>query len=152
MAYYGLAKKYHPDVNKDPSAKHKFADAQSAYEILIDPEKKKAWCRNNRYESSVTPKEKASEAPKKKASEAPKKRASEAPKKTTSEAPKKEASEAPKKEASEAPKEEEDDDDIFGLSKETLRRWEEIVRRREEAIRRREEAIRGGSVPPRPLD
>jgi DnaJ-class molecular chaperone len=46
-------------MNKDPSAKHNFADAQSAYEILIDPEKKEAWCRKNGYESSVTPKEKA---------------------------------------------------------------------------------------------
>ncbi|EER22877.1 hypothetical protein D8B26_004447 [Coccidioides posadasii str. Silveira] len=42
-AYYGLAKKYHPDTNKDPSAKDKFAEAQSAYEMLSDPEKKKAY-------------------------------------------------------------------------------------------------------------
>lgn len=39
-AYYGLAKKYHPDTNKDPTAKEKFAEAQSAYEILSDPKKK----------------------------------------------------------------------------------------------------------------
>ncbi|KAF2722476.1 hypothetical protein K431DRAFT_283891 [Polychaeton citri CBS 116435] len=42
-AYYGLAKKYHPDTNKDPGAKQKFADAQSAYELLSDPKKKEAW-------------------------------------------------------------------------------------------------------------
>lgn len=42
-AYYGLAKKYHPDTNKDPSAKDKFSEAQSAYEILSDAEKKKAF-------------------------------------------------------------------------------------------------------------
>ncbi|KAK5721768.1 mdj1 protein precursor [Elasticomyces elasticus] len=42
-AYYGLAKKYHPDTNKDPKAKERFADAQSAYEILSDDQKKAAW-------------------------------------------------------------------------------------------------------------
>jgi molecular chaperone DnaJ len=42
-AYYGLAKKYHPDTNKEPGAKDKFADAQSAYELLSDAEKKKAY-------------------------------------------------------------------------------------------------------------
>ncbi|KAM0810719.1 putative DnaJ [Seiridium cardinale] len=39
-AYYGLAKKYHPDTNKDPGAKDKFSEIQSAYEILSDPKKK----------------------------------------------------------------------------------------------------------------
>ncbi len=38
-----MAKKYHPDTNKDASAKEKFAAAQSAYEILSDSEKKKAF-------------------------------------------------------------------------------------------------------------
>lgn len=42
-AYYGLAKKYHPDTNKEATAKEKFAAAQSAYEILSDAEKKKAY-------------------------------------------------------------------------------------------------------------
>src|SRR4051794_31814212 len=41
-AYYGLAKKFHPDTNKDPTAKERFADAQSAYELLQDPQKKAA--------------------------------------------------------------------------------------------------------------
>ncbi|MBY6241768.1 DnaJ C-terminal domain-containing protein [Methylosinus sp. Sm6] len=41
-AFRHLAKKYHPDQNKnDPKAKEKFAEANSAYEILGD-EKKKA--------------------------------------------------------------------------------------------------------------
>ena len=38
-----MAKKYHPDTNKDNSAKENFAAAQSAYEILSDTEKKKAF-------------------------------------------------------------------------------------------------------------
>ncbi|PBP19618.1 BRO1-like domain-containing protein [Diplocarpon rosae] len=42
-AYYGLAKKFHPDTNKDPTAKDKFAEAQSSYELLTDPQKKAAW-------------------------------------------------------------------------------------------------------------
>ncbi|KAJ9669721.1 mdj1 protein precursor [Coniosporium apollinis] len=42
-AYYGLAKKYHPDTNKDPTAKEKFTEAQTAYETLSDPKKKEAY-------------------------------------------------------------------------------------------------------------
>lgn len=42
-AYYALAKKYHPDTNKDAGAKDRFAEAQSAYELLSDPKKKEAW-------------------------------------------------------------------------------------------------------------
>ncbi|GAB7364803.1 hypothetical protein MBLNU230_g5599t1 [Neophaeotheca triangularis] len=42
-AYYGLAKKYHPDTNKDPQAKETFSDAQSAYELLSDPKKKETY-------------------------------------------------------------------------------------------------------------
>ncbi|KAG0132613.1 hypothetical protein HOY82DRAFT_557755 [Tuber indicum] len=39
-AYYSLAKKWHPDQNKDSSAREKFQEIQSAYEILTDPAKK----------------------------------------------------------------------------------------------------------------
>jgi molecular chaperone DnaJ len=42
-AYYALAKTYHPDTNKDAGAKEKFTDAQSAYELLNDPQKKAAY-------------------------------------------------------------------------------------------------------------
>ena len=42
-AYYALAKKYHPDTNKDSGAKEKFTDAQTAYELLNDPQKKAAY-------------------------------------------------------------------------------------------------------------
>ncbi|KAF2763226.1 hypothetical protein EJ05DRAFT_460028 [Pseudovirgaria hyperparasitica] len=42
-SYYGLAKKYHPDTNKDANAKEKFAEAQTAYETLSDPKKKEAY-------------------------------------------------------------------------------------------------------------
>ncbi|MBY9007750.1 MAG: molecular chaperone DnaJ [Candidatus Lokiarchaeota archaeon] len=42
MAYRRLARKYHPDVNKeDPKAKDKFIEVQEAYEILSDSEKRK---------------------------------------------------------------------------------------------------------------
>ncbi len=40
-AFRGLAKKFHPDQNKtDPKAKEKFAEANSAYEILGDEKKR----------------------------------------------------------------------------------------------------------------
>jgi len=43
-AYFKLAKKYHPDVNKDDkSAADKFAEVSNAYEILSDDEKRKKY-------------------------------------------------------------------------------------------------------------
>ena len=39
-AYRGLAKKYHPDVNKEPDAESKFKEVQEAYEVLSDSDKK----------------------------------------------------------------------------------------------------------------
>jgi curved DNA-binding protein len=39
-AYRKLARKYHPDVNKDPQAEEKFKEINAAYEVLSNPEKK----------------------------------------------------------------------------------------------------------------
>ncbi len=39
-AYRKLARKYHPDINKDEDAQEKFKEINAAYEVLSDPEKK----------------------------------------------------------------------------------------------------------------
>lgn len=44
-AYRKLAKKYHPDVNKEPDAEAKFKEVAEAYEILSDADKKAAYDR-----------------------------------------------------------------------------------------------------------
>ena len=45
-AFRKLAKKYHPDLNKDdPSAAEKFKEAQEAYEVLSDEEKRSQYDR-----------------------------------------------------------------------------------------------------------
>lgn len=42
-SYRKLARKYHPDVNKDPSAEEKFKEINAAYEVLSDPQKKQQY-------------------------------------------------------------------------------------------------------------
>src|SRR5450759_4564288 len=41
--YRRLARKYHPDVSKEPNAEAKFKEVQEAYEVLKDPEKRAAY-------------------------------------------------------------------------------------------------------------
>ena len=38
-AFRQLARKYHPDVSKEPDAEEKFKEINEAYAILSDPEK-----------------------------------------------------------------------------------------------------------------
>ena len=42
-AFRKLAKQYHPDVNKEPDAAEKFKEAQEAYAVLSDPDKRKQY-------------------------------------------------------------------------------------------------------------
>jgi DnaJ-class molecular chaperone len=43
-AFRRLARKHHPDVNKeDPGAEHRFKEASEAYDVLSDPEKRKLY-------------------------------------------------------------------------------------------------------------
>lgn len=42
-AFRKLARKYHPDVSKEPGAVEKFKDINEAYEVLSDPQKRKRY-------------------------------------------------------------------------------------------------------------
>ena len=44
-AFRNLARKYHPDINKDPGAEEKFKEINEAYQILSDPDKRAAYDR-----------------------------------------------------------------------------------------------------------
>jgi len=57
-AYVRLAKKYAPDVNKDPGANDRMKDLNEAKEVLKDPERRKRyhdeWLRESRRSSDST--------------------------------------------------------------------------------------------------
>src|SRR6201998_3872596 len=45
QAYRKLARKYHPDVSKEPNAEARFKELGEAYEVLRSPEKRAAYDR-----------------------------------------------------------------------------------------------------------
>ncbi|HEX2489982.1 MAG TPA: DnaJ domain-containing protein, partial [Blastocatellia bacterium] len=52
-AYRRLARKYHPDVNSDPTAQSKFAQINEAYHTLIDSERRKTYDRTGAVSSTT---------------------------------------------------------------------------------------------------
>jgi hypothetical protein len=51
-AYRRLARKYHPDVNRNPAAAREFASINDAYHVLIDPERRSLYDRTGEVSSA----------------------------------------------------------------------------------------------------
>lgn len=51
-AYRRLARKYHPDVNSEPSAATRFAQINEAYHTLIDPDRRRSYDRTGHTQAS----------------------------------------------------------------------------------------------------
>lgn len=45
-AYRRLARRYHPDVNRHPAAAGRFAQITDAYQLLVDPDRRRSFDRN----------------------------------------------------------------------------------------------------------
>lgn len=54
-AYRKLARKYHPDVSKEPNAENKFKELGEAYEVLKDPEKRAKYDQYGQYWQNPNP-------------------------------------------------------------------------------------------------
>src|SRR5262249_41844958 len=59
-AYRRLARKYHPDINSDPTAQSKFTQINEAYHTLIDPDRRRAYDRTGAVSSTTYARQAAS--------------------------------------------------------------------------------------------
>ena len=53
-SYYALAKKFHPDKNKEANAEEKFKEISKAYEILKDTSKRRLYDLQNDFDTQKT--------------------------------------------------------------------------------------------------